>query len=470
MRGRLGAFVAVCTVLLLGTPLAVQAQPPTVLRRGAAPPAARRVMHDPAVEQAAWAVQHPNPTEPLGFSGARVTNARMGQAPIEASGTSEGTPPAEYAPEEIPSGEYVPEGEYVSEEGYTPGEFLDESMEPLDPPAPTTSSGEWIKNGCWYTEQSVVYMSRSVGPKNSQILATELQATILASDNPFLQIPIDLGWEPGWRATLGRHIGRDLKNRDHSIEFTFLGLTHWHFGGGLQSLAGNNIFTNIDPTLSVPAFNRSIEQTFDYNSDFNSFELNYRIDNRLARDQMVYTRDSTWVRRATPGLLCSVYAGVRGVGINEQLRWLANSDVPVSTGSYFVVTHNTMVGPQAALDLFFERADWRAGVRTKGAAVVNWASQSSTVRILDANGDPLEPNRDEYAKVHEASFVGELNFIGEYHLRPYFALRFSYDLLWATNLALAQNQLTFNPGLPAEIANSNTLFFQGISFGAEIVR
>jgi hypothetical protein len=102
--------------------------------------------------------------------------------------------------------------------------------------------------------------------------------------------------------------------------------------------------------------------------------------------------------------------------------------------------------------------------------MVNWAKQSSTVRILDADGVPLEPNRDEVASVHEASFVGELGFVGEYHLRPYFALRCSYDLMWATNLALAQNQLTFNPGLPAEIANSNTLFFQGISLGFEIVR
>ncbi|MEX2114383.1 MAG: hypothetical protein WD845_14410 [Pirellulales bacterium] len=450
---------------VLGAPLLAVAQPPTLLRPGDLRPAGDQAIYDSAVEPAAWYAQHPNPSEPLGFSGARMTSARTGRTsvapePVEGEYASETYAPdefmpAEFAPDETASGEYLP---------------MDESGEYFDAPAPAVSSGEWLRNGCWYTQQSAVYFSRSVGPKNSQILATEFDATFFEHDSPFLQIPIDMGWEPGLRSTLGRHIGRDVRNRDHSIEFTFLGLTHWHFGGGLASLEGNNIFTNLDPTFELPTFNRSTSQSFDQNSDFNSFELNYRIDNRLARDQMVYTRDSMWVRRATPGLLCSVYAGVRGVGINEQLRWLAESDVPVSTGSYFVVTHNTMVGPQAGLDAFYERADWRVGIRTKGAAMVNWASQSSTVRILNADGDPLEPNRDEYAKVHEASFVGELGFVGEYHLRPYFALRCSYDLMWATNLALAQNQLTFNPGLPAEIANSNSLFFQGLSLGFEIVR
>ncbi len=458
-------LTAVWVVLLLGTPLLVVAQPPTITRPRDTRPAGEQMHYDSAVEQAAWHAQHPNPNEPLGFSGARMSSVRMGRTPVGSAPAAGGYLSEAYAPDEFAPAEYMPEG-YVQDE-YLP---MDGSVEYFDAPAPAVSSGEWIRNGCWYTQQSAVYLSRSVGPKNSQILATELQATVFEHDNPFLQIPIDMGWEPGLRSTLGRHIGRDARNRDHSIEFTFLGLTRWHVGGGLTSLAGNNIFTNLDPTFDLPTFNRSTSQTFEQSSDFNSFELNYRVDNRLSRDQMVYTRDSTWVRRATPGVLCSLYAGVRGVGINEQLSWLAESDVPVSTGSYFVVTHNTLVGPQAGLDAFYERADWRVGVRSRAGVMVNWATQSSTVRILDANGAPLEPNRDEYAKVHDASFVGELGFVGAYHLRPYFALRCSYDLMWATNLALAQNQLTFNPGLPAEIANSNSLFFQGLSLGFEIVR
>jgi hypothetical protein len=92
------------------------------------------------------------------------------------------------------------------------------------------------------------------------------------------------------------------------------------------------------------------------------------------------------------------------------------------------------------------------------------------VRILDANGTPLSPNRDEFDEDHTLAFVGGLNFIGQYRFRPSFGLRVSYDLLWVTDLALAQNQLTFFPSNPSEISDSHALFFQGVSFGLEWFR
>ncbi len=390
-------------------------------------------------EPDAWYESHPDSTEPLGFADGHLPTA----APNGAVHT-----------------------ERLLGEGYAP---IHEPMD-LHAPAPAVSSGEWLRDGFWYTEQSAVYINRSAGVRNSIILGIEFQATVLPEENPRLDIRPGIGWEPGLRSMIGRRIGRDCRNRDHSIEFTYLGLTHWHAAGGLQALGGNGIFTPIDPTLSVPAFNGSSLQTYDLTSDFNSWELNYRITRRLERDQVVYTRDSTWVRRATPGLLPSLYAGVRVVSINEHLAWFAESDNPVSTGNYFVRTHNNMVGPQLGLDVFYERTNWRGGVRVKGAAVVNWAAQSTQVTILDSNGQPLVPSRDESANVHDAAFVGELGFVGAYHIRPNFALRASWDLMWVTNLALAQNQLTFNPATPVEIANSNTLFFQGLGFGFELTR
>ena len=372
-----------------------------------------------AEEPAAWYATYADPSEPLGFSGARMSPA----APIDPAAAT-GFFDEEYYPIE----------------------------EPLDPdgPAPAVSSGEWVRDGYWYTQQSAVYLNRSSGAKNSVILATELQATILPHNSPFLQIPVGLGWAPGLRSTLGRHIGRDARNRDHSIEFTFLGLTHWGFAGGLKSTAGDNLFTNIDPTFSVDAFNRSTQQTFDATSDFNSYELNYRIDRRLARDRLVYTRDSVWVRQAQPALLPAMFAGIRVVSINETLSWFAESDRPGtgSTGSYFVKTFNNMVGPQVGGEVFFERADWRFGVRGKTAAVVNWNQQSSRVRILDTNGDPLSPNRDESASSHDAAFVGEVNVIGSYHLRPNVALRCAWDMIWVSNLALRKTSLRSIPPCP----------------------
>ncbi len=213
-------------------------------------------------------------------------------------------------------------------------------------------------------------------------------------------------------------------------------------------MTGNGLFTPIDPTFSVPAYNNSATQSFDTTSDFNSYELNYRIERRLARDRLVYTRDSTWIRQAAPALLPAVSAGIRVANVNETLSWFALANNPLEKGSYRVQTRNTLVGPQAGFDVFFERTDWRVGIKTKAAMVVNWDAQSSQVSIVDANGNPLVPNRNESTKAHDAAFIGELNFVGAYHIRPRFALRFSYDLMWVTNLALAQNQLTFDPASP----------------------
>jgi hypothetical protein len=42
--------------------------------------------------------------------------------------------------------------------------------------------------------------------------------------------------------------------------------------------------------------------------------------------------------------------------------------------------------------------------------------------------------------------------------------------MWVTDLALAQNQLTFVDSSPPEISDSHALFFQGVTFGFEWFR
>ena len=63
--------------------------------------------------------------------------------------------------------------------------------------------------------------------------------------------------------------------------------------------------------------------------------------------------------------------------------------------------------------------------------------------------------------MHNLAFVGELNFIGAYQFNPNFAFRTGYDLMWVTNLALAQNQITFSPSTPPMISSLHSLFFRG---------
>jgi hypothetical protein len=391
----------------------------------------------PAVRRAQYIAQHPNPDEPLGFS-----EARFAPGP--------GVDP-----------------------GLNPGVIVDdpivEDYDAFDPdaPAPTVSSGEWLNSGLWYTEQSVVYMIRSVNVKNEIRLAFDFSSGTPAQ-RAHLEIAPDMGFEPGLRSTLGRYLGRDPQNRDHSVEFTFLGLVHWQDAASLTAFAPGNLFSEINLTNDLPAFNEGNFQSYSQTSKFNSYELNYRIRRRLPRDQMVYSRDSKWVRRADRSPLPGLFAGLRVVSIAETLEYLATSNT--ANGSYNIATHNNLVGPQIGGDFFVQHYEWRLGGQIKAGSLVNWSDQSSRVRILDTNGNPLRPNRDEFAEDHLLAFVGEISFIGAYQFTPNFAFRTSYDMTWVTNLALAQNQISFSPSDPPQISNQHSLFYQGFTIGLELTR
>ena len=398
------------------------------------------VSYDPAIRRGQYIARHPNPNEPLGFEGARFSPG----APVDPS----------------------------LDPGILVDDPIEEFYDPMDPdaPAPTVSSGEWIRNGCWYTQQSAVYMNRNVNIKNQIRLAIDLSSAILPAFMSRLDIAPNMGYEPGLRSTIGRFLGRDPRNRDHALEFTFLGLTHWQHGASLTAQEPGAIISVIDPTNNLPGFNGSNFQSYFQSSSFSSYELNYRINRRLSRDQMIYTRDSTWVRRCTRSPLPSIFGGLRVVSIAETLHYVGDSST--AHGTYDIATHNNLVGLQAGADWFYEHYEWRLGGRVKGGSFVNWSDQSSQVTITDPSGAPLVPSRDvtAFADLHNLAFVGEISFIGAYQFTPNFAFRSSYDLMWVTNLALAQNQITFTPSTPTAISAQHTLFYQGFSFGLEWVR
>jgi len=401
-----------------------------------------RILSDPNVKPARYVAEHPNPNEPLGFEGARFNPG-----------------PA-------------------VDPGLNSGVLIDEPSEELfyddtdpDAPAPTVSSGEWLNCCRWYTEQSVVYMNRSVSVKNEIRLATDISSSILPADFAHLDIAPNMGYQPGLRSTVGRFLGRDPLNRDHALEFTFLGLTHWQDAASLTAKFPGNIISNLDPTRGqsgLPAFNASNFQAYANTSKFNSYELNYRINRRLPRDQVVYTRDSNWVRRANRSPLPSIFAGLRVVSIAETLKYTAES--ATANGLYDIATHNTLVGPQIGADWYVQHYEWRLGGRIKGGSLVNWSNQSTRVRILNAAGAPVVPNRDEFADLHNLGFVGEINLLGAYQFTPNFGFRAGYDLMWVTDLALAQNQITFSPSTPPLLSSSHALFYQSFSLGLEFVR
>ncbi len=373
------------------------------------------------------------------------------------------------APEVLPDEAAQAEGdvEYSQMEG--DGAPLDQVWQ-FDAPAPATSSAEWLRSGCWYTQQSAVYMSRETNVRNSWILSHDFSSSLLPHYDNFLQIPLSFGFRPGLRSVIGRSLGRDDRNRNHAVEFTYLGLGQWKTAGSMTAFVPGGIFVDktIDPSLTVPVFNSADSQSFQATSNFNSFELNYRVERRLARDQLVYTRDSTWVRRDSPSMLPALILGVRYVRIYEKLNYLSSSTI--GNGSYDVQTSNNLVGPQAGFEWAYEGDTWHAGARGKVGGFVNWDSASTQVNILDLALNPLVPARNQMVNSSILAFVGEINAFGSYRIRPNFSLRASYDLMFVSNLALAQNQVTFKPSTPPEIADHHMLLFQGVSFGFEYNR
>ena len=227
-----------------------------LLQADAAAPTGGRILSDPSVVPANYVAQHPNPGEPLGFSESRFT-------------------PGTAVDPELNSGVLVDDP--IIEEFY-------DDMDP-DAPAPTVSSGEWIRNGRWYTQQSVVYMIRNVSDEKRDSPGDRLELVDSAA-----------GFLPsGYRSRNGIPAGHSLDDWTLSgtrsaqprprVEFTFLGLTHWQDAASLTARFPGNIVSNIDPTrgqTGLPAFNASNFQAYSATSKFNSYEMNYRINSRLA--------------------------------------------------------------------------------------------------------------------------------------------------------------------------------------------
>ncbi len=383
---------------------------------------------------------------------------------LESSPGLESTPSESTTPEEIPSPRLP--GSIASDDEYTGPLPLDEEDE-LDEPSAFSSTGTWFNRGSWYAREEVTFVHREI-PRRGLTLGFDASATAGPVSTILRLDPGQQEFSPGARMTLGHFVGRDSKNRDYSLEFTFDGGYKWFTEESLNSRAPNGIFTLVDPVAGPTPFNNASVQSFSYESNFNSYELNLRISRRLSRDRMVLARDGSWVRTLAPALLPEYLCGLRVVSMHDHFAYFSQNSNPLAnSGQYFVATHNDMVGLQLGTDLSYQQEIWKVGIRTRGAAMVNSADQSSLVRGI-VDGTTL-PERDEHASREVMSFVGGINFVGAYYLRPNIAVRAGYDLMWVNQVALATEQMTFAPSNPPDIKMGGHLFFQGGSLGLEMV-
>lgn len=387
------------------------------------------------------------------------------------------------------------------------------------------STNNWFRGGRWFSQQEVVMLLRADLPNLHVAVEPTATATNLVIDplaqNSLSSKDADFTFEAGAKFTLGKVLGRDVANRDHSIDFRFMGF--FDFAGsatiaeaspddtaaaddpdgisvlGIESLLGtleanstltgvigfnNDLFFN-----SVPGFDASLSQNIVYESDLNSFEVNYSIGGRPARDRMVMQPDGRWVRHATPSVVRGVYAGLRYVRQNERFQYTANgrpnataitdangnvfgvfTGSAIERGRYVVETDNDLVGIQIGGEFVQKRTDWIFGVDGRIGGLVNFADRSSLLRQI-TDQEPLSEIEDllistqtQDLQDETLAFLGEANLYMAYYLRPNTSVRFGYSLMYLNGLATATNNAGLKGTFPRFELTGDALY-HGLNAG-----
>lgn len=330
-------------------------------------------------------------------------------------------------------------------------------------PALVESTGTWLRRGWWYAEADAVVLNR-MWKRDDMTLATD-DFTGGAAFNRLRLNRTDPGAVGSVRLTLGRFLFRDVRNRDHTLEFTA-------FGGG-QAGQSDTLTSSVDAqTLLVPfgidfnnpSFDGAQTMNVEYDSRFTSFELNYRVKERMRRDRMVLTPSGEWVRTANNGITKQYLAGLRYFDLEDVLDWGATNILTFGNedGNYRVNTRNDMIGLQIGCHLLMEHDRWNVEIGGKGGPFVNAARADSVLAIENQPDSGFVKNNSETA----LSFIGEFQLIARYHLRPNVSLRAGWQMMYVTSVALAPNQVDFSPD-PGRFPYTGDPFYNGGIFGVE---
>jgi hypothetical protein len=397
------------------------------------------------------------------------------------------TAPSEAAPPRI-SEDGPSVGRLVPEEVPPPDGTLDDdgsatsmgiggiAVSPWDgePPAAVWSSGDWFRSGVWYTNADFLVVRRD-RPRDRLLIGVD----ITNPNRLFFNYGATAGVEPAMRLTVGRFIGRDWENRDHSIETSFLGINEYKTGQGIRSQDVGGLILLLDQKQG--GINGADIWTTEYSSRFYSIETDLRLRRRPERDRLVMAPDGTWTRQYTSTYIPSGLLGVRYVNLNEDYIFRSLSTGEGITraefgADYDIETQNDLIGLQVGGDFINQRERWYWGVRGKAGIFVNFAQQDTAAQFNDirapgpdAPGDPsidIAPRVEHASRANEA-FMGELSVMTAYHFTPNFTARASYDFMWLAGVALAPDQFTF--GETARLTLDGVIFYQGLSVGLEIV-
>ena len=332
-------------------------------------------------------------------------------------------------------------------------------------PAEFYSSGKWFKNGCWYSSLEFVMLHHGQ-PRQLEF------AFDVASGQTFVTGKTSFRYEPGTRITFGRLMNRDKGNRDHSVEFSYMGMFDWttraNFSAAQPGNAGFGIPGSLNTILGIASttidgFNNADQQSYVYGTDLDSFELNVRVRTRPERDRLVLQPDGRWVRHDAQSKIKSFLAGVRVISTEESFLYMSQGTVPVANqGEYHVVTHNDMVGIHFGAELIEKHTDWTWGLRGNIGGLVNFADRHSRIETVGGIAADTEDIENE-----NMVFLASGSLFGAYYLRPNLALTVSYEMMYLQGLALAPENLGYDGANFAPFNIGGDALLHGMFLGVE---
>ncbi|MEO1495865.1 MAG: BBP7 family outer membrane beta-barrel protein [Planctomycetota bacterium] len=388
----------------------------------------------------------------------------------------------------------------------------------------TESTGTWLRRGLWYADVDAMVMQRTwnsdeftFAQEFDQVLRqVVVQFTVDFTELEQVQVA-DLGESsPGSegmpRLALGRFLFRDTQNRDHSAEMVVFGGGEWVDRQGLQASligAGEGLIntnrnakglqvpgfidgddvTNIDESTGRTSFDGAEEMVIEYQSRFHSWEWNYSVAQRMRKDRMELDPNGSWVRRASPGLTYDFLAGLRYFDLEEGVDWSATNirglapnpvlappaldpgdgaiaDDLRSDGFYRVNASNNLFGGQLGVGMTYETDRWNFSLFTRNGVYVNDGRITADVTYTDLPDDVDDPGFSRDNNENSVAFLSQGGFTARYHLRPNLSLRAGWEYLFVNNVALAPNQLDFNPATD-RLDLTGDVFYHGITAGTE---
>jgi hypothetical protein len=166
-----------------------------------------------------------------------------------------------------------------------------------------------------------------------------------------------------------------------------------------------------------------------------------------------------------------MFGGMRLATLNESFNWNSQGTDPTTTfGQYNVRTHNALCGFQLGAAMNYQQSDWRAGVTVRGGPYINFADQFTSVSGIGPSSTGTGSStisRLESNQKTSLSFLGEVNFNAAYYLRPNIAVRSSLEILYLTDLALADKEITFTQLNPVKMSTAHETQIVGFTLGFE---